>query len=765
MRNNYFLFVLLFLHSFASSQTNQIGEINGIVIDKKSQLPIPHVNISILKTKFGSVTDSIGVFQIKNIPVGVYHIRSSSIGFKTSVKNDIVVVTSKSKKIIFELEEEIFEINETVVSANLFSKSNEDVASVHKLNAEEIRRSPGAAEDIIRLIQSLPGVSFTGDNKNDLIVRGGSPAENLTIVNGIEFPNINHFSMLGTSSGNVSMIDVKFIDEVNFYSGGFSSKYGDKLSSVTDINLREGDRKKISGGGDLSMAGLGFFAEGPINKGIGAWILSYRKSYVDLLVDAIGLTAVPKYQDLFTKLDYDLNEKNKLSFFAFGGIDKIDFLTSDSEINFFEGILSKNNQYIIGLNWKYLFSNNGFSNFSISHSSYNYFVTQSDMIEEVLYKNISWEKDFNLKYDLTYKLTRESELNFGFGLKRNNFKHNLFLQTDTIDYITENGIFKNIIGWDITKKDFGIKSEIFGNYNLILNEKLKFNFGLRYDYFNYIKNNSTVSPRGSISYQSESDVTLSFTLGKYYQWPVYSWLTITDYNLNLKPLESNHLIFSYEKLIEDDKKFTVEFYNKDYKNYPVLLNNKYFILIDAGTGFSDNIADSSESEGVGYSRGVDIFFQKKLQENFYGLLSYSFSHTKFKAIEGNFRRGSYDNRHVLTLIVGYKKSADIEFSMKFKFASPRPFTPFDENLSKNYQFGVPNNLKLNADEYPSYHRLDLRFDKWYFFKNMTIVTFFELENVYNRKNIYTYFWNNKKNKRDEVYQWAFLPVGGFRIEF
>jgi len=308
------------------------GVIMGTIIEKQTQKPLSDITVSIVGSDKHTVTDSLGKFDFTNIGYGTYQLKFSAIGYEPIVKTDIVVLSSRPTNINVELNSENISTETIDVQAKYFQKSNDQNTSIFNLDFEEVRRAPGAVEDISRMVQILPGVSPANDQRNDLIVRGGSPSENLTMIDGFEIPNINHYPTTGSSSGPIGMINVKFIDEVNFSTGGFSARFGDRLSSVMDIKFREGYRKKLLSDINLSTAGFGGVIEGPLFSRKGSFLLSARKSFLNLIRGAIRLAAIPDYWDFNFKGLYDLNKNNKLELLGVAGLDKISFDGESSKI-------------------------------------------------------------------------------------------------------------------------------------------------------------------------------------------------------------------------------------------------------------------------------------------------------------------------------------------------------------------------------------------------------------------------------------------------
>ena len=253
------------------------GDIYGRIFDFTTKQPIPFANVLVLETNFGAATNNEGFFNIKNLPVKTYQIRASVIGYVTQIKTDIVVQTGKPTEVNFELVPQAIEIEGVTVTSDYFGNNPLEVNSIRNFSYEELRRSPGGFEDVIRALSVLPGVAQADAGRNDLIVRGGAPSENLYLINGIEVPNINHFGTQGATGGPLSYVNLDFVRETSFSTGGFSALYGDRLSSVLDIKLRDGREDRIGGKGTISASQFGLNLEGPIGTEIRFYFFSKKK--------------------------------------------------------------------------------------------------------------------------------------------------------------------------------------------------------------------------------------------------------------------------------------------------------------------------------------------------------------------------------------------------------------------------------------------------------------------------------------------------------
>jgi len=409
------------------------GIIYGKAIDKQTQKGIENAVIKIINSNIQTLTDANGDFRFENLKYATYVLETTVLGYTPFKKTDIVVESEKPVSVLFQLNSTEITTENIEVESNFYQKSADVNLSSLNLDYEEVRRAPGAVEDISRMLQTAPGVSIENDQRNDLIVRGGSPTENLFLIDGIEIPNINHYATQGSTGGPIGFINLKFIREADIYTGGFTSKYGDKLSSVVDIKFREGSRENYINNVDLSFAGFGGIFEGPITKK-SSYLLSIRRSYLDLLKGAIRLSTIPNYWDFNLKLNYKFNDNNSLSLIGFSALDKINFKVDESSSVNDDPYNTNDNTdtYTLGLNYKKLFRN-GYMQAVVSNTYTKY---DADVYYaptgQLQYYTHSFENESTYKFDLNYKLNNIMYLNFNAGGKYATFRNNIFGISDTI---------------------------------------------------------------------------------------------------------------------------------------------------------------------------------------------------------------------------------------------------------------------------------------------------------------------------------------------
>ncbi len=761
LRKIYLLLSVFFiLVSISFSQNKENGIIKGKVIDSETESPVRKASVVLLNTDLETETDNNGEFVFKNLEFDSYSIQVSSGGYESGIKSDLTIYANKPLELLMKLSPLGITTEIIDVDANSFDKNSDVNLSSINLDYEEIRRAPGATEDISRMLQTAPGVAMGNDQRNDIIIRGGSPSENLIMIDGIEIPNINHFGTDGSSSGAIGFINAKFIRETNMLTGGFPSLYGDKLSGVIDISFKEGSKKNFYKDINLSIAGFGAIVEGPFMSN-GSFLFSVRRSYLELIKSAIRLTSVPNYWDFNLKIAYDISPRDKLSLIGLTGLDKIDFSGESAQDNPYGNSNSNQNTYVAGINYKRLLSK-GYIQTVLSYNVTDSYVIQIDgPTAQINVENDAVNKETGLYSDLNYQISKSLILNTGMGGKYADINDQLYLKGDTsaAGYVYDT--IKTYTNFSTFK--------FFGHVNLttkLFKDKINLNTGFRIDYFEYIDLKTYFSPRIGMSVVLNPVTSLNFAWGIYHQSPEYIWLCSSPANNLLNNIRSEHYIAGIDHFFSSDIKASIEVFYKKYKDYPVWTDIPTYILIDGGAEFGPNLVGQASSAGYGNVKGIDISIQKKLsQKGLYGMFNYSYIHSGFTALAGNEKPGAFDPGSQFTLIAGYQFNDGWLAGLKIKYSGGRPYTPINPVASEQVNRAVYATDDFNSARYPYYMRIDLRVDKKIDFKSASLVAYLEVQNLFDRENIYSYYWNEDYNELSTIYQWAFFPVGGISLQF
>lgn len=717
------------------------GRIYGQINDIRSDGPISNVNVTVNGTDLGATTDLDGKFTIIGILPGTYTLILSNLGYETQLVSEVIVSSARPAIVNTSMIPTAIQSEEVVVRPGLFVRELNASVSKVSLSNEEIRRYPGGFEDVVRTVASLPGVAVVNQGgRNDLLVRGGGPSENLYILDNMEVPNINHFGNQGNSNGSLSFINLDFIDQVEFSSGGFGAEYGDKMSSVLDIKMRPGRSDRLGGRLTLSATQFALDAEGPVlDKG--SFIFSARQSYLDLIFKAAGLPFIPTYTDFNLFSEYEISPGKKISFIGIAAIDKIERDQSTLENRVTNAGIMDNtqNQYVFGTNFRRLIQNGHFD-VTLNLNRNEYFFSQVDENEVEYFQSDATEMEIRSKIALTCVIDRKTRINGGISISGGQVE-NTTAFADTI---------YNSSGQRIPVADLGVPRQIevnetaekyaaFVSLQRTVLRKFDVTLGLRFDYFNFIDKPFYPALRTSLNYKISQKFRTKMSLGTYYQSPSYVWVA-NPFNKGLKAMQNSMVVIGGYYLPFPSIQLSSEFYLKKYSDLPAgaTPETSYLILTNTGIGYGgreDNFVSFGylplQSTGKGIAYGAEFQLQKKFAEDCcYGQAGLTFSRSNFEAPNGEIYPGPYDQTVIINLSWGFKPNSRWEYSAKFRFWTGSPYTPVyipEENSGK---------LENIPEEYLSRrlnpgHHLDIRIDRRFDFKRWAMIIYIDIQNVYN----------------------------------
>jgi hypothetical protein len=772
----YILSIIGFTNLIVAQNT---GAISGTVIDERNKKPLIGTNVIVLDTNFGASTDGNGTYFIENIPVGTYRLRFDYIGYESQLKTDIVVISANPITVNAQLKESLIKGESVTVTAGYFTQEEKIQTSTIGLSREEIRRFPGGFEDVVRTVSTLPGVAINAaGGRNDLLVRGGGPSENLYIINNIEVPNINHFGSQGNSSGSLSFINLDFVEDVTFSTGGFSTKYGDNMSSVLALKMIDKIPQNFESKWTISATQYGFDFDLPIAQK-GNFIFSARQSYLDLIFKAAGLPFVPVYTDFNIIGNYDFSLKDKLFVIGLSAINSVDRDQSTLENRVTNAGLLDNSQYqgIAGVNYRRLL-NSGYIDLTLTNNLFRYKFSQLDENEQEYFNSNADEWETNTK--IQYYFVKSNSFGLRIGLSTKFIKNtNSTTFADTIYNNSGNRISISDLGLSqaIEESIHTTKYAFYSEVDWLINSKLDINAGVRADYFQFIEEKLYIAPRLNIKYNMNQQFKIRASGGIYYQSPSYVWTT-NPYNRQLKALQNNMGVFGLDYLLKEDIRFSFESYYKDYSNLPSGIIpgvTDHLVITNTGTGFGgreDNFQSfgyfNMVPKGEGKAYGAEFLVQKKYSSTpVYGLLSLTYSKSELTANNGKSYPGQYDQRFIFNLTGGYIINSKWEIAGKFRYFTGVPYStvyrPSENPLRKGYIQNIPEEY-LDSRTKPGHH-LDLRVDRYFNFPNWTLIVYVDIQNVYNYKipQRPTYdFWNDSLIDASAI---GILPSIGISAEF
>ena len=719
-----------------------VHQVKGTVIDKSSRQPLEFINVMIVGLNKGGVTNAEGKFSIGQVPPGIYRLQASAIGYKT-VTTPEYILSTRDLHIQIEMEENQTELEGVTVTASPFRRDIESPVSLRIIGLQEIEKSPGANRDISRIVQSYPGVAFSPIGyRNDLIVRGGSPSENRFYLDGVEIPNINHFSTQGASGGPVGILNADLIREVNFYTGAFPTDKGNALSSVLDFKLRDGDMERNSLKATLGASEVSLASNGHLGKKT-SYLVSVRQSYLQFLFDMLGLPFLPTFTDAQFKLKTRFDARNELTVLGLGGIDKMKLNTkANNEDN--EYILSylpkiQQETFTLGAVYRH-YAGAHVQSVVASHSYLNnrntkYQQNDESDPEHLMLRLRSTEQNTQLRLENSSSF-RNWKVTVGTSLDYSQYSNTTFqkVYTDraqTFDYHTYLGIMR----WGL-----------FGTVNYTsIDERFTASLGLRADANNYsaaMKDLSDqLSPRLSLSYQLTEHWSLSGNAGLYYQLPPYTALGFKNNN----GLYANKYALRYMQVSQgsiglnwrkgDTFEVSVEGFYKDYDKIPLSVADGIPLTCKGNDyGVIGNELLTSTAQGRSY--GAELLLKWLIAKK----LNLASSFTLFKSEyrtdkESEYIASAWDNRFIFNLRGTYNLPRHWSVGMKVSCIGGAPYTPYDADKSSlvtawNAQ-GKPyyDYTRYNEERLPAFTQVDIRIDKTFYLKRCMLGFYIDLQNI------------------------------------
>jgi len=733
------LVLAIFFFYPAAAQTT--GSINGFIRDAQTLSPLANATVSVVGTQATVLSDSLGFYRLAGLPTKTYTIQASLVGYSTLQRFDIILTSGNTLELNFDMEPAVRELGAVEVKAN-FNKPSGSVNSIQTLGTNEIAKYPGANFDIAKVVQSLPGVSGSVGFRNDIIIRGGAPNENVYYLDGVEIPTINHFATQGAAGGPVGMLNVSFIDKVTMHTSAFPSKYDNPLSGVLQFRQRSGNPEKVQGNFRLSASEAALTMEGPLGRKNGktTFLGSVRRSYLQLLFQLIDLPFLPDYWDYQYKLTHKVDAKNELNIIGLGSIDNFTFKKPDNatleQLAILDQIpLNTQRTNTIGATWRHTMKKGSWqlvaSKNTLINTADKYENNQTSDESKRILKYKSTEDENRLRYEVN---TFSNGWNFNAGASMIFARYSNDTYQRRPNYVASYSSDFNFLRYGF----FVQATRRFG-------ERFSLTGGLRTDGNTFTETGNdlvkTLSPRISAVYNISSTVNANVSVGRYFKIPPYTILGFREsdklVNKDAEYIRSDQAVAGIEWLPSGATRFTVEGFYKKYDNYPVSANLG-ISLANLGGDFGVLGNEKTTSDGTGRAYGFEVLFQQRLTKNFYGIVAYTFYHSEFAGTNGVLFPSAWDNRHLFSFTGGYKFGKNWELGVRFRYQGKAPYTPYDNYASlENYPFTnepVTDYSKLNSLRLEPFNAADLRLDKKWNFRKWSLDLFLDIQNAYNSKN-------------------------------
>lgn len=797
-----FLFFLFTITSFSgkSIAQNITQTIRGRVQDKISGTPLIGASVIIQDTSLvlGVTTDVNGNFKIEKVPVGKINIKITYIGFKDYTLSNITLISGKELVLEISMEEKVItgKIVEIKGSSDKTSINNKmATVSARSFNVDETERYAGSLNDVSRMASNFAGVGGSNDSRNDIIIRGNSPSGLLWRLEGVDIPNPNHYAAFGTTGGPVSMLNNTLLSNSDFITGAFPAEYGNAISGVFDLKMRNGNNEKHEFLGQIGFNGLELGAEGPLSKKSGSsYLINYRYSTLQLFemmgMD-LGTTGVPFYQDLSFKLNFPNTKIGSISLFGLGGISDIEMFdsrkdTAKEELNLygFEGfdITNGSDVGVAGLSQVYLFSNSAYSRLTVSLSHHK-FVTIIDSLTPItLEKNPWYRNDFTEnKFFASFFFNKKinSKLNYKAGCMMSNL---YFILADS-------AFFSNDSSFHVLTDYNGntVLMQPYVQWQYKFSDELIFNAGLHAEYF-FLNHSYSVEPRFGFKWNFAPTQWLNIGYGQHSQMlPITVYFkqvmmpdsTYSRTNENVGLIHSSHYVLGYDLLLSEFMRLKAEtYYQYIYHAAVNACKPDEFSILNEGANFGVWTPDTLAANGNGYNYGLEITLEHFLNKGFYFLFTASLFESKYRGSNGILHNTAFNGNYIFNGLIGKefilkskkgKCIKNIAFDIKSIYSGGQRYTPSTAapDPSSGYLLYMQEYdwKKAYTLKYKNYVRSDLKITFRRNGKKTTQEWGVNITNFFNRKNILNDSFNKKTGEKSYNYQTGRLIIPQYRIIF
>jgi hypothetical protein len=781
-----FLSILCFAAIAQQSKTS-VQTIRGRVIDADSRISLPGANVLLLNTNppVGTASDVEGNFNLKNVPLGRQGIQVSFIGYKTSTIENLIVNSAQEIVLEVALTENVFQGKEVEIIAEVKKEESMNkmaTVSARSFTVEETEKFAGSRGDVARMAMNYAGVSAANDQRNDIIIRGNSPSGLLWRLEDVDIPNPNHFAENGTTGGPVGMLNNNLLQNSDFFTGAFPAEYGNAMSGVFDLKMRNGNNSKHEFLFQTGFNGFELGAEGPFTpKHNSSYLVNYRYSTLQLMSNLIdiGTTGIPKYQDLSFKLNFPI-KKGKISIFGLGGTSEIAMLDS-----------KKNSQDLYSDEGQDLYNRSKMATSGISMTRFlnektYYKITVSGLIQDggTLIDTLDINNQPHNSIDHNYSEFRGSLTGFmnkkynsrvtakvGFAFDRIGF--DLF----TRKYYTSDGGYRNLIDY---RKGLTDGSNLYRAYcqaTYKFSDRLVINPGMHLIYLG-LNNTYAIEPRIGASWQVSSAQKLSIgyglhssiqSLSTYFLGSYFPGQPLMETNKELGFTKSHQMVFSYDLTVSKNTRLKTELYYQSLFDVPVEQRSSSFSILNAGAGWGVSAQDSLVNSGSGRNYGVEFTIERFFSKNFYYLATVSLFQSKYKGSDGIERSTAFNNRYVINCLVGKEfnigtRSA-LTIDFKTSFAGGRYYTPIDLESSQVAGETRYKEEEAYSAQFDPFFKADIKLGYRLNGKKVSQEWQFYVENFTDHKNILLQSYSKSKNEITSTYQLGAFPMVLYRIHF
>lgn len=639
-----------------------------------------------------------------------------------------------------------------------------------RITSEMIQTTAGAFEDPSRYFQLLPGVVSDSDQRNDFLVRGGNPAENLFVVDNIDVPSINHLALADTTGGFVSMIDNAAIQSMTLHTAEHDAKFADRLSSVVEISTIPNDssdqRQPIRHMMEAGIAGFGGMDSRPLGDN-GSLFISGREGILRLLTNDIGMNGVPRYTNNLIRADKTLSETDRVWGLSLTGIDSIGIHPSALDMD-------ETNPYDIrysgwrntsGVNWQHLFSSRSFGIVTLSNSEQvqNVAINAQMLNNASVYSEQTHDGDTTLKTEYTVQAAPRLILSGGGDLILNRIHYSIIQPNDIPNPYTTD---PNVASATTVHRQFATpEEEGYGQAVFLLPGQARLTLAARAHRWTF-GDHFALTPKASLSVPVGGSRVVSFGIADYAQMPSFLYLLAFQQNTTLSPIRVRHLTASFTVIDESRLRVTFAAYKKTYHDYPVSTQFPQLSMANVADTFGNAfLMFPMTSAGLGKAAGVEMQASVRPTSRLILNGNLSYARSWYSGLDGVMRKGDFDLPVVGNISALIRAGKGFTASIRYSGTSGRPYTPDNFPLSYAQDRDVYDLSQVNALRSAPYGRLDFRLQKTMTFRSGTLLWHAGLDNALNQKNFYTYQWQTQIGGVAEQYQMPRFPDGGVEYIF
>lgn len=804
MKKIYTLLVILLFTGLFSSAQLVTQTIRGTVIDKETLKPLEGVTVAVRKDSTilgGTATDESGSFRIEKVPVGRVDVVVSFVGYKKVYIPNLLINSGKEAVLNIEVESSIETMKDVEIRGVKRGETINEMAvlSARAFSVEETDRYAGSRGDPARMASNFAGVSGTDDSRNDLVIRGNSPFGLLYRVDNVVIPNPNHFAVAGATGGSVAILNNRMLTTSDFLTGAFPGEFGNAISGVFDIRMKNGNNQRHEYTAQLGIMGAELFGEGPLSKkNKSSYIFNARYATLEGLVKLgidIGTEAIPKYEDLQFKMNFPLKNGDNISLFAIGGYSQINFITSNRLKPEKRDIYSSKDQDeyfraglgVMGLTYTHQVNDHEYSKISLAVSTQynkNHFervirhvdAITGNYVLDSIYRKLDYYF-VNTRYTASFirnnKVSARSSVRYGIVTE---MLQPFFVDSNLLEPQFETNVTQYTWQKRLNNRDgFHLLFQPFAQWKYAVSEKVSTVVGLHGQYLT-LNHSWSLEPRFSIKYQFKQNQSISFGTGLHSQMlPIYQYFIQDDkgyqYNKKLDFMRSFHVVAGYDVFFKKDIRIKTEIYYQQLWSLPVDTYATSYNMLNEGSGFDRFFPGKLKSGGLGRNMGFEFTLEKFFTHNWFFMFSASLYDSRLQGGNKKWYNSDFNGNYILNALGtkefkwGKKRLNTIGIGGKITFGGGQRYTPYDTTLSQLHEDPVVRDADRNSKQFKPYFRFDVKLNYRCNTKRYTHEVGIDLVNVAQYKNILRIQYVNPQEPAREVYQLGFLPLFYYRLDF